>query len=220
MIGKGGNERKNKSSNNNNNKKNNNKNEVVNSCSKMTDSSPEVIPRCSSMDMRSIAHHEWPLSDALLDESSLATSSISVHTDTTEKSVRFNKECYVNKTISRHKYTPQEIEDCWFSDQEYRQIREECFEIIRRIERGKELNSTDSCVRGLNCRTQTAAIAKQRNRLNALWIVLNEQCTESSPECIADEYSNISYRCELWARCVGREDQREAEACYWGKATE
>mmetsp|Transcript_7977 Transcript_7977/g.17161 ORF Transcript_7977/g.17161 Transcript_7977/m.17161 type:complete len:214 (-) Transcript_7977:74-715(-) len=213
MVGKGCNESK-------NNKKNNNKNEDANSCSKMTDSSQEVIPRCSSMDTRSNVHHGLPFSDTLLDESSLATSSFSVLTDTTEKSVRFDKECYVNKTISRHKYTPQEIEDCWFSDQEYRQIREECFEIIRSIERGKEPSSTDNCVRGLNCRTQTAAIAKQRNRLNALWIVLNEQCTESSPECIADEYSNISYRCELWARCVGREDQREAEACCWGKATE
>ena len=48
----------------------------------------------------------------------------------------------------------------------------------------------------------------------------DEQDADGSPESIADEYFDISYRCQLWARAIGREDQREAEACCYQTQTQ
>ena len=140
----------------------------IGSSIKMTKVPRESVQRCPSMFMTSIIRHGSPLSDVILDDDSTSSTShtvASMITDTVEKSVHFNENCYVQKTISRHNYTPQEIEDCWFSDEEYYEIRSECIEKIEMLERGEELDSIDDCVRGLDSRTQSATIAKQNNRL-------------------------------------------------------
>ena len=181
--------------------------------SKMANIPPEIVQRCPpSMVMTSVVRHISPFSDIILDDDSSASSTgASVVTDRVEKSVQFNQNCYVKKTISRHNYTPQEIGDCWFSDEEYHETRSECIEKIQMLERGEELSSINDCVRGLDSRTQSATIAKQNNRLYALMAVLNEQYADGGPESIAEEYCDISHRCQLWARAVGRKDQLEAE---------
>ena len=140
---------------------------IISISSKMANIPPEIVQRCPpSMVMTSVVRHISPFSDIILDDDSSASSTgASVVTDRVEKSVQFNQKCYVKKTISRHNYTPQEIGDCWFSDEEYHETRSECIEKIQMLEGGEELSGINDCVWGLDTRTQSATIAKQNNRL-------------------------------------------------------
>eukprot|EP00536_Pseudo-nitzschia_multiseries_P000060 jgi/Psemu1/299831/fgenesh1_kg.2_\ len=178
----------------------------------MIDSSHEA--GCPLKNVKDSKRKKSSLVDTMPHGSSSTVSSKSALINKAEKSVRFNKSCYIKKTISRNAYTLQEIKKCWFSDEEYREIHDECLEKIRKIDRGEEPSAIDKCRRGLDCRTQSAVTLRQQHRLDALLIVLDEQYIGSSPEIIAEQYSVISYRCQLWANGVGHRDKREAEAYY------
>lgn len=169
------------------------------------------FPRCPSMVLKSGVYHGSPFQDMMKDDTSSSTLSTLALTISSEKSVRFNKKCYLKRIKSRHNYTPQEIKECWYSEEDYLEIRNDCIQKIKTIQLGHKLSGDDDCVRGLDSRTRSAVAIKQQNREDGFWAVLDEQDAGGSPEDIADRYRDVSYGCQLWATAVGRKDHIEAE---------
>lgn len=133
--------------------------------------------------------------------------------------IRFSPTVEERAILSRHNYTDDELDACWFHGDEYANITKSCCKQIRKLEKGARLKGVKYCSRGLESHTQQASLAKAQNRRAAWDGVLQEQEEQISLGVVDDEpialrYSETSASCQLWAIRMAIFDQREAELVY------
>ena len=94
------------------------------------------------------------------------------------KSVWFHKEVAVQHVLHKNSYTEQELEKCWFTQNEYQNIRNGMLMTLDLIRLGLfRENSIKNSSRGLENYTAEGSMKAtvQRRRQNAVWAVLDEQ---------------------------------------------
>jgi hypothetical protein len=136
----------------------------------------------------------------------------------TKRTVRFSKTGNTLRyTLSPDHYSPDEIEACWYQDEDYTKIRKDCRKQIKKMDQGKTLKDKKYCSRGLESYMQWAAKIKALNRKLSINSVLDEQDRQRrssnvfNDEFIAQNYIQAASSCQLWANAVGFRDQRAAE---------
>jgi hypothetical protein len=139
--------------------------------------------------------------------------------------VDFDNQVYVVDTISRHDYTPQEVEDCWFTPGEVLETEKEIYKQIQMMEEGKILKDKRYSSRGLEKFTKLKQMVRAENMIKGIDAVLDEQQSQLmsgnfDDERVARVYSRVSSSCQMWAQVVGLQDQRDAENYLDEDATE
>jgi len=125
------------------------------------------------------------------------------------KSVCFSKNVHYKPIRSIREYEVQEIEALWYTDEEYRRIRENCKSIVRMMmKRGihEKRSEEKYCGQGLECRTRDGSRERSRNRGAVRYAVIMEQqlqreAGKSDPALIAQS----SYLSSLMARKSARD---------------
>ena len=114
-------------------------------------------------------------------------------------------------------FSQQEIQDIWFSVEDFAQFKEDCKRTISMMkELGVSFQNTEvTCSRGLEHFIETRKSNRKSRRANASRAVLAEQelqFKEGSydPEYIAEVYQEISVTCQAEAYSAGLRDQEEA----------
>jgi hypothetical protein len=135
---------------------------------------------------------------------------------TTKKAVCFSSRVAIRRHTSRQDMTPEEIQDAWFSGEEFTTIMQSCTKQIRMINQGQRLRDAKYCSRGLESHTRIPLALKQKTRADAFHVVLDEQDLQLERSVFDDEairaaYVGVTRSSQLWAHTVGLRDQREAE---------
>jgi hypothetical protein len=130
--------------------------------------------------------------------------------------VDFDNQVYVVDTISRHDYTPQEVEDCWFTPGEVLETEKEIYKQVKMMETRADFDDNNYSSRGLVQYTKQKHIVRVENMNNAIKAVLDEQyyqfmSGDFDDDMLARVYSRVSSSCMIWAQVVGLQDQRDAE---------
>jgi hypothetical protein len=120
-------------------------------------------------------------------------------------------------TLPLHEYTDEEHAACFFNEDEYDAIADECLKIISKMTKGQKISSKKYSKRGLERMTPKAQDAKDLNKLNAVIAVLETQGKQigvgcNDPEEIAREYQiAAAARCQEYAEKVGARDASSAK---------
>jgi hypothetical protein len=135
-----------------------------------------------------------------------------------ERTVRFSEDGNTLRyTLSPKNYSSEEIEACWYQQEEYTIIRKGCCKQIKKLDQGKTLKDIKYCSRGLESYMRWAAKTKAQNRKLSINAVLDEQdwqrCSNvfNDEEALAQSYIQAASSCQVWANTVGLRDQRAAE---------
>ena len=133
-----------------------------------------------------------------------------------QKFVSFNEKVVVHRTMPLTRYTPEEIEACWYTREERMAIRQQCSKQIRKLNDGEQLLDKKYCARGLEAATYVGMQSRRQNRSLAYKVVLGLQTRQKQvsvydDESIAQSYRRVSSSCQLWANVVGSRDQRAAD---------
>jgi hypothetical protein len=146
------------------------------------------------------------------------TDDLSEKKNTTKRTVRFSKDGNTLRyTLSVYHYYADEIEACWYREEDYTEIRNGCRKQIKKLDQGETLKDKKYCSRGLESYTRWAAKAKALNRKLSIDSVLDEQDRQRrssnvfNDEAISQRYIRTASSCQLWANTVGLRDQRAAE---------
>jgi hypothetical protein len=127
---------------------------------------------------------------------------------------------HVHKVLSRKDYTPEEVQACWYSNEEYQTIERRRSKEIRKLNEGAEpFKDKKYSSRGLECHTAVGAATRRRNKALAYNAVLDQQMVQweqgiFDEDTIAAIYSRTSSICQLWANTVGQRDHQDIEAYY------
>lgn len=166
----------------------------------------KVIPQASSCD----------------DESSVATEATGALTMSERSNisidlrVRFAPYVTARFIPTLEQYTSAELAACWFQEEEYSKSRRECSKQIKKMNAGGVFKDKKYCSRGLESHTRTGSLTKNQNRRAAFEAVLLEQEDQRQfgvvdEKSIAQRYYDVSSSCQLWASCVGLQDQRATQ---------
>jgi hypothetical protein len=147
-------------------------------------------------------------------------------------SVNFDR-CVRVTTIPHVKdFTKDEIKSVWYTQAEYDQTREDCFNIVRRMNRAEANTSGPDhpssylkarvaawSTRGLESLGKAKGNIRRVRRLVATKAVLSEQHFQreegsDDPDFISHLYQQISAPCQIEAHSIGLQDQNEAIQCY------
>ena len=133
-----------------------------------------------------------------------------------ERYVSFNEKVVVHRTMPLTRYTPEEIEACWHTREDYVVVRRQCSKQIRKLNDGEQLLDKKYCARGLEAATYVGMQSRRQNRSLAYKVVLVLQTQQKQvgvydDEAIAQSYRRVSSSCQLWANVVGSRDQRAAD---------
>jgi hypothetical protein len=129
------------------------------------------------------------------------------------RSVSFDTTYEVCPILSLDEYTQEDLDACWFAEEDYSTITNECFKIIKKMQQGRAINARKYCVRGLERMTPEASDLRDLKRMNAYISVLEEQNTQMregtyDPKKIAKEYRKASAkRCQQEAQRIGERDE-------------
>ena len=92
------------------------------------------------------------------------------------KSVRFDRNVYVKETIALSDMEDDEIDQVWYTDEEYRYMRAYSFLLAKHYaDGGKPSEAARDCERGLESFTKAGAEKRHGNKVNAWLSVLMEQ---------------------------------------------
>ena len=130
--------------------------------------------------------------------------------------VRFNASVTVRNTTALSEYTEEEIENCWFTSEEYDQIKHSMDKQIRKMNRGEKLKDKKYCSRGLECFADEAHALRQEYKGLAVQAVLDEQYCQfeegiNDEYTIAAAYQLVSKPCLRRAQRMGLADQRAVQ---------
>ncbi|KAG7362070.1 hypothetical protein IV203_025736 [Nitzschia inconspicua] len=130
-----------------------------------------------------------------------------------KRSVHFSPYTTVRRTLSRHSYTKEELQDCWYQKEDYNRILSSCHRLVTKYEQCmQEKTPFKYCLRGLEHQTAVRASIRASNRFSAVEMVFAAQYKNPEDvEAIADYYRTVSSSCHLWAHCVGLKDQKVAQ---------
>jgi hypothetical protein len=95
------------------------------------------------------------------------------------RKVSFDERIRIRATLSIGDMSTKEIDATWFSGKEIVHIRRSARNILAKIEHGAEL-SEEECygLRGLEGRTGSRALIRDRSKLVALTVILSEQARQ------------------------------------------
>lgn len=134
-----------------------------------------------------------------------------------KKQVSFASEVSVRTALSLEDYRRIEIEACWWTRTDYREIQNACIKQVAKMEQGHIFKDKKYCARGLERHTSIGSMTRSQNKNLAYYAVLEEQDYQLAnnlpydDESIAYQYSQISASCQLWANATALKDQRNAE---------
>ena len=119
-------------------------------------------------------------------------------------------------TLSFELYSDEELESCWYAEEDYTAIRRSCSKQIKKMNEGKELKDKKYCSRGLETYTKAKNETKKLTRRLAIDVVLYEQDRQRglnimSEEIIAQNYMAACASSQMLARNLGLGDQKAAE---------
>eukprot|EP00934_Nitzschia_sp_Nitz4_P002973 Nitzschia sp. Nitz4//scaffold29_size155292//138387//139229//NITZ4_002688-RA/size155292-processed-gene-0.30-mRNA-1//1//CDS//3329546538//2963//frame0 len=132
-----------------------------------------------------------------------------------KKSVSFAKNVRVSLTMGRDEITDEEFASAWYNENEFLDIADDCFDLVKQVRRG-ELSKVP---RGLERLSKTGMKQAIENRKASIYMVLDEQDLQIrdgiyDEDCLAYLYHNVTSSSQLWATAVGGQDQKEAENVY------
>lgn len=129
--------------------------------------------------------------------------------------VVFNRDVYVQETIHVNDYTDDELDDTWYTRQDFKDQKAEFAVTVRLIATERYTGDDDfHCARGLEYRHREGAKARQTNKLKGLMSVLEEQerqqiAGEENDEMIALAYTHANFKCRHAAHAMGLYDEDE-----------
>jgi hypothetical protein len=111
--------------------------------------------------------------------------------------------------------THEEIESIWYDKAEYEAMKQTMIPLLRAMMRREKIDETSSeseTTRGLEYRTRHGALKRQRNKVESITIVLEEQEHQTMNGYINEEqirhvYVDHSAHCLITARELGVEDE-------------
>lgn len=93
--------------------------------------------------------------------------------------------------------TQQEIDDSWYSDNEYNGMKKDLIAVVKRMNKGQKIVETDQhTTRGLEIRTKQGYRVRQFNKKVALEAVLDEQHRQAEKNIWDDDFMKDAYRME------------------------
>jgi hypothetical protein len=132
------------------------------------------------------------------------------------KTVRFEDQVKVRRTITRSSYSDCERRACWFNQEETNKILKSNLKLVHKMDEDFTSIERRYCVRGLERHTRIGNTVRQKNRSDAKFAVLIEQ-ERQNQNGIVDEvsialaYTACTSSSQLWACTVGLQDHREAQ---------
>lgn len=144
---------------------------------------------------------EWKSKDASSSEKSL------------KRSIRFDERVRVRKTMPLTQFSEKEVQDCWYCDADFNEMRNQVRTAAHLIEQGLLDADTELiCRRGAEDHAPTQAKSRRKTRDAARFVVLREQFQQQSegtsdPEYIALLSRRRSAKSTKLARQVGLQDE-------------
>jgi hypothetical protein len=129
--------------------------------------------------------------------------------------VVFNRDVYVQETIHVNDYTDNEIDATWYTREDFKNQKAEFAITVRMLATDRYSGDDDiHCARGLEYRHREGAKLRQKNKLNGLMSVLEEQSRqqlvgEENDEKISKAYIQANYHCRHAALEMGLFDEDE-----------
>jgi hypothetical protein len=123
--------------------------------------------------------------------------------------------------LSLDDYTPQEKRVCWFQYEEYDTITKNCRKLIRKMERGFQVQITSKyCTRGLDHMTKAGLVILDRKRSQVYDAVFEVQeelldmgfMDDDEDESISQIYQALSFGCKQSARELAVQDELAVKA--------
>lgn len=148
----------------------------------------------------------------------------STRTGSSKRRVVINPTVETVDTLSIYDYTPSEIAAAWFDHEEMDKITHRCLQVLQRMAVGKHTNKKGKkyVSRGLEGHSTLGSISKAKTRAAAFEAVLEEQERQRNEnpnsnegidvQAISDAYQKVTSSSQLWARAVGNQDRRAADA--------
>jgi hypothetical protein len=119
----------------------------------------------------------------------------------------------VRSTIHINDYTTDEKRACWYDAYDWEDIRAERRIVVKRMEKGKKLNPSKHCTRGLEARTELACRRRHMAIIGAVYGILDEQDAQLrrgfvNPNIISRLYIMITRKSRAAAADRGLEDHK------------
>jgi hypothetical protein len=145
--------------------------------------------------------------------------SIKVRTTKGKKRVSFsNAPAGIVEVKSLEDFSKEELEQTWFTRQEFDDIKESYRSVLRRMQNKEHIQDTEECsTRGLEGRSRMGARNRQTIMMESILAVLNEQMEQQNEgrndsEAIAIAYRQYGYHSLQAAVMMGRRDQEAVMA--------
>jgi hypothetical protein len=179
-----------------------------------------------SLDVKLSTKPPAPPSNAINDSSSASRSPVSVSASVSvpvspeprkPSKVRFYSRVRIQRVTNRKNLDKQQVQDVWYSRDEFKAIRKECFHTIKCMKQNQVLEEEDGyCVRGLEYKTPDAYKERQHNKAEIRTVVFEEQDYQfengmSDPTWIAKLSEDQSSTCVKLAIAVALQDAEVAK---------
>jgi hypothetical protein len=137
--------------------------------------------------------------------------------ETSRRSVSFHSRTRAKLALHVNEYTEEEMETCWYSDNDYARMKRDILYTVDLIEEKNDalLDDVKYCHRGCEPRTKEGTKQRQRNQRKAFAAVLNEQFVQEEDygwiidECrLASVYQERSCKSKMFALFMGICDQK------------
>jgi hypothetical protein len=135
-----------------------------------------------------------------------------------KRAVSFACNVTIRTTLHCNNYSSQEMQSCWYSRRERKQMRQEISYIVYLTECDHE-ESDDydykcCCTRGIQCFTREGARRRKENKRKAWDAVIQEQELQDikgvdDPEMLAVIYRYHTSKCQIAAAIVGLADEKD-----------
>jgi hypothetical protein len=183
-----------------------------------------TLPRAkksSLASLKSAALPEEPETDST-DAASSASSSSSAQNEaspsTGPRQVHFYPRVRVQRVKNRGDLCSQHIADVWYSRDEFKEIRQECYDTIQILTAGDDLNEyeyeggMELCSRGLEYKVPSLYKERQRNKSEVRSAIFEEQDFQyensmDDPDFIANVSKELSQGCVSAAIAAALDDQ-------------
>jgi hypothetical protein len=133
-----------------------------------------------------------------------------------DRRIRFNDSVRIQETIHINNLSNEEIASTWYSEYEYKQIKEGVNSLVAAVKSGKyEGDSDKDCLRGLERRLKKNSLRRQKIKMYGMMVVLGEQeeqviTGKYDENIIAKAYMSVSRQCLALAHKVALIDEVEA----------
>lgn len=130
------------------------------------------------------------------------------------QAVSFAAENDVQEIPSLESYSRNELAACFYTKADFNSFKKSSL-VTLKLNRTGQLNPSEYCMRGLECRTREGAHKRKSCRLDAAFVLFEEQERQrdrevNNPELLAEKYHEITGSQEYAAAIQGMCDELEA----------